>query len=65
MKDSKKQNETQEFQVQFIRPYKIRSSKNKKGTKNLMIYLNGSTIISLNENFIKAVFANINKKPQS
>lgn len=65
MKDSKKQNGTQEFQVQFIRPYKIRSSKNKKGTKNLMIYLNGSTIISLNENFIKAVFANINKKPQS
>ncbi len=63
MKDKKQEN--QDFQVQFIRPYKIRSSKNKKGTKNLLVYLNGSTIISLNENFIKAVFANLGKKPQS
>lgn len=61
MKDKKQ--DVREFQVQFIRPYKIRSSKNQKGTKNILIYLNSSTIISLNENFIKAVFAN--KKPQS
>ncbi len=61
MKDKKQ--EVRDFQVQFIRPYKIRSSKNKKGTKNLLVYLNSSTIISLNENFIKAVFAN--RKPQS
>lgn len=60
---SSKKQEQKAFEVQFIRPWKIRSSKNKKGTKNLLIYLNGSTIISLPENFIKAVFSN--KKAQS
>lgn len=60
---SSKKQEQRTFEVQFIRPWKIRSSKNKKGTKNLLVYLNGSTIISLNENFIKAVFSN--KKAQS
>lgn len=60
---SSKKQEQRTFEVQFIKPWKIRSSKNKKGTKNLLVYLNGSTIISLNENFIKAVFSN--KKAQS
>ncbi len=60
---SSKKQEQRAFEVQFIKPWKIRSSKNKKGTKNLLVYLNGSTIISLNENFIKAVFSN--KKAQS
>lgn len=60
---SSKKQEQRTFDVQFIKPWKIRSSKNKKGTKNLLVYLNGSTIISLNENFIKAVFSN--KKAQS
>ncbi len=56
MKDKKP--ELRDFQVQFIKPYKVRSSTNKKGTRNLMVYLNSSTIISLNENFIKAVLSN-------
>lgn len=60
---SSKKQEQRTFDVQFIKPWKIRSSKNKKGTKNLLVYLNGSTIISLNENFIKAIFSN--KKAQS
>jgi len=60
---SSKKQEQKTFEVQFIRPYKIRSSINKKGTKNVLVYLNGSTIISLSENFIKAVLSN--KKAQS
>lgn len=51
----KKINNQKDFQVSFIRPYKVRSAQNKKGTKSLLVYLNGTTIISLNEAFIKAV----------
>lgn len=51
----KKTNNQKDFQVSFIRPYKVRSATNKKGTKSLLVYLNGTTIISLNEAFIKAV----------
>ena len=55
----KKNNQPQkDFQVSFIRPYKVRSAQNKKGTKSVLIYLNSTTIISLNEAFIKSVLQN-------
>lgn len=54
----KNNNQQKDFQVSFIRPYKVRSAQNKKGTKTLLVYLNGTTIISLNEAFIKSIFQN-------
>jgi len=47
----------------FIKAHKVKASKpNKKGNRNLLVFLNNQCAISLSENFIKAVFAN--KKPQ-
>lgn len=59
----KNKNTEQNFMVSFIKPFKVRSCKNKKGTKSVLVYLNRTTIISLNEQFLKAVLSN--KKPQS
>ncbi len=54
---------SQEFLLTFIKAQKVKASKpNKKGNRNLLVFLNNQTAISLSENFIKAVFAN--KKPQ-
>lgn len=53
----KTKNENTDFQIAFIKPFKVRKAVNKKGTKSLLIYLNGSTVIGLNENFIKTIFA--------
>jgi len=53
---------SQEFLLTFIKAHKIKVSKpNKKGNRNLLVFLNNQTAISLNENFVKAIFAN--KKP--
>ena len=52
-----------EFLLTFIKAHKVKASKpNKKGNRNLLVFLNNQCAISLSENFIKAVFAN--KKPQ-
>lgn len=52
-----------EFLLTFIKAQKVKASKpNKKGNRNLLVFLNNQTAISLSENFIKAVFSN--KKPQ-
>ena len=52
-----KKYEKRDFQVSFIRPYKVRKAQNKKGPRSLLAYLNGRAIISLNEAYIKAIFA--------
>ena len=60
----KKQDQQQNFELIFIKPVKVKASKaNKNGTRNLLVYLNNQTVISLSQNFITAVFKQ-NKKPQ-